>query len=187
MRLFATNGFEATTINDIAGAAEVAPRTVSLYFPSKIDLALAHVREAVQRAMTRIAELRADESLFDVFSCWLREEDKRTDPELRLLRAAMFAANPALRALRSMYTEDALRAAAQVLIDQYGLPRDGYTVRIALAAVVGAMDEYASIATADGDREALRSALATFVVAGLEALAQQERAGGPHPGPDGAS
>jgi AcrR family transcriptional regulator len=178
LRLFTANGYEATTINDIAAAAEVAPRTVSLYFPAKVDLVLAHVHETAQRATAALAELRAGESLFDAFTRWLREEDARTDPELRLLRAEMFAANPALRALRSVHTEEALRDAARALAEQFGLPADGHAVRIALAAVVGALDEYASIASADGDREALRSAVVTFLVAGLEALAEQEHAGG---------
>ncbi|HEX6582471.1 MAG TPA: TetR family transcriptional regulator, partial [Thermoleophilaceae bacterium] len=35
MRLFSERGYQATTIADIAAAAEVAPRTFFSYFPSK--------------------------------------------------------------------------------------------------------------------------------------------------------
>ena len=47
--LFADRGYDATTIADIAAAAEVSPRTVTLYFRSKQDIALSRFTESADR------------------------------------------------------------------------------------------------------------------------------------------
>ena len=41
LELFARDGFAATTLSAIADAAEVSPRTVSTYFPSKEGIVFA--------------------------------------------------------------------------------------------------------------------------------------------------
>src|ERR1700757_5139957 len=38
LELFAERGYRETTINDIAGRADVAPRTVTVHFPAKEEL-----------------------------------------------------------------------------------------------------------------------------------------------------
>ncbi|MFE2464356.1 MULTISPECIES: TetR/AcrR family transcriptional regulator [Streptomyces] len=46
-RLFQENGYEATTVRDIAAAAGVGERTFFRYFPSKESLILQHVRDFI--------------------------------------------------------------------------------------------------------------------------------------------
>ena len=52
MRLFTERGYDATTIAEIASVAELAPRTVTGYFPNKMDLATAVTDDLATRGAT---------------------------------------------------------------------------------------------------------------------------------------
>lgn len=76
-RLFAEQGFGATTVRDIAAAAGVGERTFFRYFPSKEDLVLQQVRDLVPGLMQQVRERPADEPLLTAFReailAWLDE------------------------------------------------------------------------------------------------------------------
>lgn len=78
--LFADHGFEATTIADIAAAAEVSPRTVTLYFPSKLELATSHFDAAADRLATALRERPDGQTTVDALERWLRAEAADPDP-----------------------------------------------------------------------------------------------------------
>lgn len=59
-RLFIDQGFEQTTIAEIAAAARVAKKTVTNYFPRKEDLALDH-HEAFTQGLARAVSERGPE------------------------------------------------------------------------------------------------------------------------------
>ena len=56
LNVFQTRGFAAATIADVAQAAGVANGTVYLYYPSKVDLFKAVVRELMAPGIERIEE-----------------------------------------------------------------------------------------------------------------------------------
>ena len=76
-RLFEQQGFEATTVRDIAAAAGVGERTFFRYFPSKEDLVLQQVRDLIPGLMRALRERPAAEpplvALRETFVDWLIE------------------------------------------------------------------------------------------------------------------
>lgn len=99
LRLFAENGFERTTIADIADAAEVAPpRTVSGYFPSKLDF----ITEWPANRSRRLVELFGEDpgaSFTDLLDRVWRDARENLDPEEAALTRAMALANPGVAAM----------------------------------------------------------------------------------------
>ncbi len=70
-RLFAERGFQATTVADIAEAADVAPRTFFAYFPSKEDVVFADFDATSEALAGRLRDRLPGESTFDALRAWL--------------------------------------------------------------------------------------------------------------------
>ena len=68
LRLFAERGYDGTTVAQVAEAAEVSPRTVSLYFPSKLDLALSYIADSARRLSAACAGRGPGRSTLDVLN-----------------------------------------------------------------------------------------------------------------------
>jgi AcrR family transcriptional regulator len=60
--LFERNGYDATTVEDIAAAADVSPRTFFRYFDSKLDVVMADKHTDAPVVETLIAQRPRDES-----------------------------------------------------------------------------------------------------------------------------
>jgi AcrR family transcriptional regulator len=69
--LFAERGFQATTVADIAEAADVAPRTFFAYFPSKEDVLFADFDETTEALAARLRDRLPGESTFDALRAWI--------------------------------------------------------------------------------------------------------------------
>ncbi|MEU5085260.1 helix-turn-helix domain-containing protein [Streptomyces sp. NPDC021356] len=141
MRLFAEQGYDGTTIADIAEAADVAPRTVSLYFPSKHDIALS-VPDEIAARLTAVFRDRPGSGFLDVVDAWLTGEADALDPELVALLTAMYEANPALRAHGSSQITEAVRITGPALAAATELPADHPMNAVVGAAVGAALSQY---------------------------------------------
>jgi TetR/AcrR family transcriptional regulator, regulator of mycofactocin system len=84
MGLFAERGYQATTIADIATAAEVAPRTFFSYFPSKEAVVFHNVDRDLDGLASALRDRLPGETAFDAlrrwidakFDEWMAEEDE---------------------------------------------------------------------------------------------------------------
>ncbi len=138
LELFADRGYDATTIADIAAAAEVAPRTVAMYFPSKQDIAMARFGESVDELTSALRDRRSGESGTAILTRWLRGGAWAAE-ELKALSARMFAANPELNALRTARMAEAIaEGAARIASDTGSAPSDPgpRLAAVATAAIV---------------------------------------------------
>jgi len=140
LRLFAEQGYDATTIDQIAAAAEISPSTFFRYFPTKEDLVIADeyddlLVEGLRRQPPEVSPLRA---VREVMSATLRQ----MAPEERVRvweRTRLTMSVPALRArsLENFLTTTSVFRA--VFSERTGRGADDFELRVLAGAVVGAL------------------------------------------------
>lgn len=146
LRLFARRGYAATTVSDIAQAADVSPRTVALHFPSKEDLLFPD--DAIYETLaSRLADRRAGESALDALRGWIAErleeqaseEDRRRDWRLTRTRRAIIEGDPTLRQRERGHLDRAERLIAAAVGEDLGAPPDALVPQITAAAAVAVL------------------------------------------------
>jgi AcrR family transcriptional regulator len=70
-RLFAERGFHATTVADIAAAADIAPRTFFGYFPSKEDVVFCDFDASFAGLATALRDREPEVTTFDALRSWI--------------------------------------------------------------------------------------------------------------------
>jgi AcrR family transcriptional regulator len=167
--LFAERGFDATTVADIAAAAEVAPRTVAMYFPSKQDIALSRFSEGIESLTAEFGKKGPDETVTDVLERWLRDTDLHSDADTKRLALRMFAANPELNALRTARMAGAISEGATAIAEQTGAARGSPGPRLAAVAAAAVLLEITDLVPGPERDEAITIAL-RFLDAGIKTL-----------------
>ncbi|PZG22079.1 TetR family transcriptional regulator [Nonomuraea aridisoli] len=145
LRLFAENGYDATTVADICAAAELSPATFFAYFPAKEDLVFADQPERVAAMREIIAARRPGEPLREVL---MRGMDRLAvseqwsippDDELVAIRARLIATEPALRAVALRRLFDVQREWADALAEAFPDELDELGAHAVIGSVVGAV------------------------------------------------
>ncbi len=149
LRLFREQGYTATTVEQIAEAAEVSPSTFFRYFPTKEDVVLYDVLDPVMIAtfkaqpadLSPIQALRA--AFRDVYDC-LSAEELTQQRE----RAALFLSVPELRGAWMSELAGTIQLLTGLIAERSGRRADDLGVRNYAGAVIGAIMA-AWLATAD--------------------------------------
>ena len=139
-RLFDANGYAATTIEQIADAAEVSPSTIFRYFPSKESLLLADdldplVLAAFKAQPPELSPSQAIRRAYETTMAGLSPEQL----EFESTRQRLIFSIPELKA--AMYDEyyRTVSVMAEALGDRIGRPAGDFEVRVFVGAMVGAM------------------------------------------------
>ncbi|GII91303.1 TetR/AcrR family transcriptional regulator [Sinosporangium siamense] len=125
--LFLSQGYEATTVDQIAAAVDVSPRTLFRYFPTKEDLALHYVFASEQAILAALAAQPADESPFSAlrsaYRCMLQAVEDSTPEEIqRFMRTrTLLDANPTLIGRATARTHDSERRMAAEIARRVGV------------------------------------------------------------------
>ncbi len=181
MGLFADRGYQATTIADIASAAEVAPRTFFSYFPSKEAVVFHNLDRDLDGLARALRDRLPGETAFDAlrrwidakFDEWLAEEDEA------LLRKRLCRENEGLANFQGGMMARIHELLLEAIADDLDEPQDALRPRLVAAAAVAALtslevsiDEQAEQPAPVAKAEALAvldNAL-LFLRGGLEAL-----------------
>ena len=138
MRLFRKQGYEATSVEQIAAAAEISPSTFFRYFPSKEDLILYDPLDMTIIEVFRdqplnlgiIPAIRA--TIHEAFKNLSDEEIAEMQEKERIMRAV-----PALRARSIDELIKSLDSFAKVLAERLGRSSDDLVVRTVVGAIMG--------------------------------------------------
>ena len=138
LRLFREHGYDETSVEDIAEAAEVSPSTFFRYFPTKEDVVLYDAFDPIlieaflsqPRDLSPIQAMRVAMriALSDSTGAWVTQQRER---------ATLLMAVPELR--RRMLDEFVvgMEPFAVALAQRVGRPPDDFAVRNLVAAVLG--------------------------------------------------
>ncbi|MDQ1036450.1 AcrR family transcriptional regulator [Streptomyces sp. V3I8] len=141
-RLIREQGYDATTVEQIAALAEVSPSTVLRYFPAKEDIVLTD-----EHGPSLAAELRArpaDEPWFESLRYVLRKaagSGTAEDPEVTRLRTRLMVEVPAVRSRMTQSMAATGRLLGQVVAERTGRAADGFEVRVLTMSLVGGLLE----------------------------------------------
>jgi AcrR family transcriptional regulator len=173
LELFDRQGFQATTIPQIAAAADVSPRTVSAYFPHKEDLAFPDVEEELQSLAARMGDRLPGETAIDALRGWIASWlDDRERVAERQARRRVIRSDERLSAHEQRHTLQARETIAAAIARDLGVAADALEPRIAAAATLTVFDV---LAEGDGVRDPAEAAAVVdrallFIGAGIRAL-----------------
>ncbi|MFI0979741.1 TetR/AcrR family transcriptional regulator [Streptomyces sp. NPDC021093] len=141
-RLVSAQGWDATTIEQIAAEAEVSPSTVIRYFPVKEDIVLTDEYDPVMEGALRMrpAEEPLIESLRAVLTAALRHSLDAA-PEEVLLRTRLMLEVPAVRARMVESVSVTSRMLCRVIAERTGRDAGELEVRIFATGLLAAVLE----------------------------------------------
>jgi len=171
-RLFAEQGYEKTTVADIAAAANVSTRTFFAYFPAKEDVLFAGTDQRLRAMAEAFAAVPAGsplEAIHRIVEHVLSASDDLAGPD----RLALMLTKPELQAQALQRLVAAHRLIADWLRRAYPSRLDDPLSRSTAGALVGALVGAVLAGPPAGARDRIRRAL-TVLEDGLRSLSSPD-------------
>jgi AcrR family transcriptional regulator len=178
MRLFAQQGFTATTIDAIADAADVSRATVFSYYPTKEDIVFGDTPAAIDSLAAALRDRADGQRTIATVQAWLSGLTGWLEPEL-VLQLRLVREVPVVGARRLQLYGDIERTIADALEHELG-PDQQLAARLAAASMMAAMRTTEEVAAARMERQgrelagdeaaALLGEAAAFAEAGIAAV-----------------
>jgi AcrR family transcriptional regulator len=153
MALFLERGFEATTLDDIAAAADISRRNFFHYFASKEDVVFAWQEESTAALITAVAARPANESMLAAAENAILAMVMELKPGEAIAIARLKRDNPALQARDQVKHEKLERALAEALSRRTGHKTEKLQARLVAMIATGAMRIGGELWAAEGARE----------------------------------
>jgi AcrR family transcriptional regulator len=140
IRLFREQGFAATTVEQVAEAAEVSPSTVFRYFATKEDLVVNDDYDPIV-----FAAFEAQPPELNLIQAWRHairdgiEQMTPQDMETQLNRSRLLLSVPELWGATLDSTQETLGIMTRLSAERVGRPPDDADVRATVGAIVGVM------------------------------------------------
>jgi len=140
LRLFCLQGYEATTVEQIAEAAEVSPSTLFRYFPAKEDLVLTDEYDLLigEACLSQPPEIGPVEAVRRGLNAVLGHLSEEESADMRV-RAELGLSVPDLRAAMLDQFSQAIRQLIQVVALRAGRTTDDFVISTLAGAIVGVM------------------------------------------------
>ncbi|MEV7342805.1 TetR family transcriptional regulator [Streptomyces sp. NPDC093544] len=152
-RLIKEQGYDATTVEQIAEAAEVSPSTVFRYFPTKEDIVLTDEFDPILEQELRARP--ADEPWMDSLRHILRKAlgpGNTEEPEVTRLRTHLMVQVPAVRSRMMESMSVTSRILCRAIAERTGKDPDGLEVRVFAMSLIGGLME-TSMYWAEGNHQ----------------------------------
>jgi AcrR family transcriptional regulator len=170
--LFRERGYQATTVADIAAAADIAPRTFFSYFPTKEDVVF-YYGHAYCDAMQAAVEARPEgQSAIEALRLWIEQAlpSETVESDESMLRDRMCMEEPSLAAHSRTYLARVEAVLREGVARDLGDPPDGLRPTLVAAAAAAALDTISKTNADKGASMAMLDETLVFLRAGAEAL-----------------
>ena len=153
MALFLARGFEATTLDDIAAAADISRRSFFHYFASKEDVVFAWQEEITAALIDAVAARPAAESMLTAAENAILAMVRQLEPGEAIAMAQLKRDNPALQARDQVKYEKLERALTDALAKRAGHKTEKLKARLVAMIATGAMRIGGELWAIEGARE----------------------------------